>query len=385
MVGAPKVRAVVLSLALTAGLAGCSSDHDKSGPDEDSQPRNSSTPEVRDDFSQRDMVVTARCSPGDSGGALVIVDGWNPQSLKKMAHAEFRLPDTVLTKVERVRPGTALDVLCAPTNLTDSDDILAVRSLFDRDFAKLAVVIQDPQSKATHVGYVDRSGKLTDLTGQEDFGNTPHEDHAAMAPDGSAVWFTSEVDDKDYVARRPLAGDHKVFDQQPVDYVDEYHMFVVGTPGTAVLGDSARLSPDGRRLLADYSVLELSPDRRFIGPDAIDQAPGPSCGETGSSHPIGWIDNDTLLCGSSLSGQRFSTIDLTADAKPSAPILPSNDHENFVLGISPDGQRFAFLSVKETARDYYVSDLKPGSTPTKIEPNGEFANMLDTLFFLDWR
>ncbi|BCJ33800.1 hypothetical protein Athai_13030 [Actinocatenispora thailandica] len=388
MVGSPKVRAVVLSLALTAGLTGCSSGHGTPGPGpgEGSQARSSSTAKGRADFSQRDMVVTARCSTGDSGGTVVTVDGWNPQSLTKKAHAEFRLPDTVLTKVDGVRPGTALEDLCAPTNLTDNDDILAVRSLFDRDFTKLAVVIQDPESKATHVGYVDRSGKLTDLTGQEDFGTTPHEDNAAMAPDGSAVWFTKEVDDKNYVARRALAGDHKVADQQSVEFVGERHVFVVGTPDTAVLGNSARLSPDGRRLLTEGGLLDLSDHRRFIGPDAIEQAPPLYCDKkTRSGGAIGWIDNDTVLCTSGFSGQRFSTLDLTPDAKLSAPILPSNDHKNFVLGISPDGQRFAFLSVKETERHYFVSDLKPGSTPKKIEPSGEFANMLDALFFLDWR
>ncbi|MFC4110358.1 hypothetical protein [Micromonospora zhanjiangensis] len=330
------------------------------------------------------MIVTAGCSAGDGGG-LVTVDGWSARNLTKTAHAEFRLADSVLTRTEGARPGTALGILCAPPNVTDRTDVLAVRSLFDRDFTRLAVVIQDPQTKATHVGYVDRSSKLTDLTGQEDFGNTPHEDNAAMAPDGSAVWFTSVVEHKDQVARRTVDGDHQAVDQQPVETVGERHLFVVGTPGIAVLGNSAQLSPDGKRLLVEDSLLERPTDRPFIGPDAIDKAPAAPCDSAKDGDAIAWIDNDTVLCGSSLSGQRFSTLDLTPNAKAGAPILPSNDHRNFVLGISPDGQQFAFLSVKGTARDYYVADLKPGTTPRKIEPNAEFTSMLGTLFFLDWR
>ncbi|TDO66437.1 hypothetical protein EV651_1042 [Kribbella sp. VKM Ac-2571] len=385
MVNSPKVSAVLLSLGLAASLVACSSGNEQpEAAAEDSRSHGQSSPtlEAGDDFSQGGMVVTAQCSPGDSGGGLVTVDGWNPQTLQKMAHAEFQLPDTVLTKPEKVRPGTALEGLCAPDSRISSGDILAVRSLFDRDFTKLAVVVQDPESMATHVGYVDRSSKLTDLTGPEDFGNTPHEDNAAMAPDGNAVWFTSEVDDTDRIASRAVTGDHKT-DEQPIENVGESHLFVVGTPATAVVGGSARLSPDGKRLLAEGKLLQLPADRRVIGPEMIGQAPSVSCGESGSAAPIRWIDNDTVLCDG--PGGRFSTLDVAPNAKPSAPILPANDHNNYVLGISPDGQRFAFLSVMESERHYYVSDLQPGSVPTKIEPPAEFSKMIGALFVLDWR
>ena len=386
MVISPKVSAVLLSLGLVVSLAACSSGKDRpASVVEAGQSKSSSTPKGDDDFSQGGMVVTAQCAPaGDSGGGTVTVDGWDSQSLQKMAHAEFQLPETVLTKSEKARPGTALEDICAPTNLTDSSDILAVRSLFDRDFTKLAVVIEDPQSKATHIGYVDRSGKLTDLTGEEDFSNTPHEDNAAMAPDGNAVWFTSEVDGDDHIASRSVTGDHKPANEQPIEYVGD-HLFVVGNPGSAVMGDRARLSPDGKCVLVDDKVVELSSDSRVIGKDAIDRAPDAGCMKVGSSsgQAVGWVDDDTVLC--SGPDERFSTLDVTPNATRSAPILPSNDRNNYILGISPDGQKFAFLSVKEEKRDYYVSDVKPGSTPTKVGPPADFAQMLGKLFVLDWR
>lgn len=384
MINSPKASAVLLALGLAVSLVACSSGKDQPDPAAEgakSQGESSSTPKADDDFSQRGMVVTAQCTPaGDSGGGTVTLDGWDAQSLEKKAHAEFQLPDTVLTKSEgKVRPGTALEDLCAPTNLTSSSDILAVRSLFDRDFTKLAVVIQDPKSMATHVGYVDRSGKLTDLTGEEDFGNTPHEDNAAMALDGEAVWFTSDVDGEDHIANRPVDGDHKPVGDQPIEHLSEAHLFVVGTPGTAVASSSARLSPDGRRVLAEGKLLDAEPGG-VIDPNAIEQAKPAPCAESSS---VGWIDDDTVLC--SGPDKRFSTLDLTSNAKEGTPILPSNDRNNYLLAIAPDGQKFAFLSVQEEKRDYYVSDVKPGSTPTKIEPPAEFAQMINKLFVLDWR
>lgn len=386
MVNSPKVSAVLLSLGLVIGLVACSSGNDQPEPAAEaggSKSESSSTPRADDDFSQEGMVVTAQCTPaGDSGGGTVTLDGWAPQGLEKKAHAEFQLPDTVLITSEKVRPGTALEDLCAPTNLTSSNDILAIRSLFDRDFTKLAVVIQDPKSMATHVGYVDRSGKLTDLTGEEDFGNTPHEDNAAMAPDGDAVWFTSDVDGDDHIANRPIGGDHKPVGDQPIEHLSEAHLFVVGSPGTAVASSSARLSPDGKRLLAEEKLLDVKPGG-VIDPNAIEQAKTLSCGESSSGVPVGWIDADTVLC--SGPDKRFSTLDIAPNATAGAPILPSNDRNNYLLAISPDGQKFAFLSVKEEKRDYYVSDVKPGSTPTKVEPPAEFAQMIDKLFVLDWR
>ncbi|WP_460526827.1 hypothetical protein [Flindersiella endophytica] len=373
-------------LALTGGLAACSSDADQADAvPERTQSQSRSKPVARQDFSRRDLLVTAVCTPGNGGGGIVSVDGWSPQNLKKVAHAEFQLPDTVVTKTEEVRPGTAVDDLCSPDGLTDSNDILAVGSLFDQNFTKLAVVIQDPKSMATHVGYVDRSGKLTDLTGQEGFGNTPHEDNAVMAPDGSEVWFTREVDEEERVASRPLAGDHQVVDRQQVESVGESHLFVVGTPATAVLGGGPRISPDGKRLLSGGGVLEIPAGRRVIDEDLVDQATPVSCGEPDAGSAIRWIDNDTVLCGSDLIGQRFSTLDLAPNATPSAPILPGNDHKNFVQVVSPDGKRFLFLSVNENARDHYLSDLEPGSTPKKAEPSGEFSALGVAVFFLDWR
>ncbi|GAA3220883.1 hypothetical protein [Nonomuraea helvata] len=383
MVDTPKAMAALLSLVLTAGLVACSSDGDQRGAGADAGQRSSGAG-ISGDFAQQNMIVTAVCSRGNGSGGVINVDGWNPQSWKHVAHAEFRLPDTAIVDSDKARPNTAVRQLCEPDELpADAADVAAIRSLFDQDFTKMAVVTEDPQTAATHGGYVDRSGKFTDLTGNEDFGNTPHEDNAAFSRDGSAVWFTYEVVDqpgistKNRVSSRALAGDHKVVDQFEVETVGERNLIMVGrTPSRAVLANGAVLSPDGKRILAESRVLDVPAEGQGVGPDLVDKGRYLSCGG------VGWLDNDTVLCS---EDGRFAALDIAAGAQPGAPILPSNDHDNHAMVISPDGQRFAFLSQKGAAINYYLCDTKPGSTPQKIERTGEFSTLGDTAAFIEWR
>ncbi|MGP3961681.1 hypothetical protein ACTWPT_37360 [Nonomuraea sp. 3N208] len=380
MVDTPRATASLLGLVLAASLAACSSDGDQPGVGADAGHRSSETG-TSGDFTQQNMIITAVCSRGNGSGGVVNVDGWNPQSWKHLAHAEFQLPDTAIVEYDRSEPNTAVRQLCEPDELpADAEDVTAIRSLFDQDFTKMAVVTQDPQIAATHVGYVDRAGKFTDLTGNEDFGNTPHEHNAAFSRDGSAVWFTYEVTDqpgistKDRVASRALAGDHKAVDQLEVRTAQE--LIMVGrTPSRAVVASSAFLSPDGKRLLARGYVLDVPAEGQGVSPDLVEKGRYISCGG-------GWLDNDTVLC--SADG-RFAALDIASGAKPGAPILPSNDHDNHAMVISPDGQRFAFLSQKGAAMDYYLCDTKPGSTPQKVERTGEFSALGDTAAFIEWR
>ncbi|MEQ4715849.1 hypothetical protein [Nonomuraea sp. B19D2] len=382
MVDAPKAIATVLSLVLAAGLVACSSDGDQREAEADAGQRSSGTG-ASGDFAQQNMIVTAVCSPGNGSGGVINVDGWNPQSWKHVARAEFQLPDTAIVASDQARPNSAVRKLCEPDELpADAGDVAAIRSLFDQDFTKMAVVTEDPQTEATHVGYVDRAGKFTDLTGNEDFGNTPHEDNAAFSRDGSAVWFTYEVVDqagtstKNRIASRALAGDHKAVDQLEIATVGEQNLIMVGrTPSRAVLTSSAQLSPDGKRLLAEGRVLEVPAEGQAVGPDLVEKGRYLTCDG-------GWLDNDTVLCE---ADDRFAALDIASGAKPGAPILPSNDHQNYGMVISPDSQRFAFLSAKGAAKDYYLCDTKPGSTPKKIERTGEFSTLGDTAAFIEWR
>lgn len=378
MVDRPRATASLLSLVLAASLAGCASAAEERGAGEAAGRRASETA-ISADFTQRDMIITAVCSRGN--GSVVSLDGWHPRSWKHLAHAEFRLPDTAVAEHDSSEPNTAVRRLCEPDELpTDAGDVTVVRSLFDQDFTKMAVVTEDQRTGATHVGYVDRTGKFTDLTGNQDFGNTPHEHNAAFARDGSAVWFTYEVTDepgtstKDRIASRALAGDHKLVDRFEVSTAQNLVM-VRSTPSQAVMANSAFLSPDGRRLLAEGYVLDVPAQAQGVGPDLVEKGRYLAC-------DYGWLDDDTVLCG---ENGRYAALDIAPGAKPGPPILPSNDHRNSAMVISPDGGRFAFLSQKGAALDYYLCDTKPGSTPQKVERTGKFSTLGDTAAFIEWR
>ncbi|MEU0008018.1 hypothetical protein ABZ079_28075 [Streptomyces sp. NPDC006314] len=389
MVGTPKATAVLLSLALAASLAACSPDSDRHGPGADSR-ESSQGSDVSDGFPQRNVMVTAVCSPGNGSGGVVDVDGWNPQSWKHVAHVEFRLPDAAVVESDKARPNTAVRDLCeADKQPADAGDVTAIRSLFDQEFTKMAVVTEDPQTEASHVGYVDRSGRFTDLTGNKDFGDTPHEDNAAFSRDGSEVWFTYDAVGQNgnsatgRVASRALAGDHKTADHLRVETVGERHLVMVGSPSRAVLASDAHLSPDGKRLLSESHVLELSADRRAVGPDLVEKGRFVSCDGGGQ---VGWLGNAAVLCDAENTYEgRFARLDISPEAKPGAPIVPSNDHHNYGMVVSPDGRRFAFLSVNGTVRDYYLCDTTSGSTPKKVQRTGEFSTLGDAAVFIDWR
>jgi hypothetical protein len=272
-----------------------------------------------------------------------------------------------------------------------------VRPIFDQDFTKVAVVIRDPNTKATHTGYVDRSGKLTDLTGSGDgFGPTPHEQNPVFAPDGASVWFKypdPQSTDVAHIAYRSVSGDHKLVDQWRGEDNRLLTLNPVGTPVVGLLADAVHVSPDGRRMAAWANVngkIFDVPARTGRLTDqtarnAVDLLPkGPST----CSDIVGWVDGHTVLCAGENGGTTngvFVTHNVdTPRAPTSAPILPSNDRENFAQIISPDGKQFLFVSQQGGVKDFYISATTPGSTPKKVEQTGDFA-VPDTAIMVDWR
>jgi hypothetical protein len=370
------------------------------------------------DFHQSNIVISLSCTPAAAGaGASIQVDGWDPQSWHRKAHAEFTLPASVLTaQPTDGQPGHTGGVydLCnaGRRELTDSDlygsrvqpadsvIVSRVRPIFDQDFTKIAVVIRDENTKATHVGYVDRSGKLTDLTdltGSADgFGVTPYEQNPVFAPDGSSVWFTyPDPQDQDvtHIASRPLAGDHKLVDQWHGDGNRLLTLSLVGTPVRGLLADAVHVSPDGRRMAAwanvSGAVFDI-PARtgRLTKETAVHPVSLQPKGPTTCSDVIGWTDNHTVLCAggnSASSYDIFVTQDVdTPTAPTSAAILPANDRQNFAQVISPDGKQFVFVSQQGDVKSFYVSATTPGSTPAKVEPSADFT-LPDTAIMVDWR
>ena len=263
-----------------------------------------------------------------------------------------------------------------------------IRSLFDRNFTKMAVVVRDRDSGASHVGYIDRGGQLTDLTSTDTgFGSTPNEQYAVLTPDGADVWFTYRAANRvTKIGSRSVAGDHKLTEQS-ADKVpdDEIPLFLVGNPVRGLVAYNVAISPDGKHYSA--WVPGNNNDDVFAVParTAALTKTTPKVGDNGCAGAVGWLNDDTLLCP---VGYDDNLAPVTVDTPTSAqkrPILPDNNRENTGMVISPDSTQVVFLSAAETEREYWISATQPGATPQRVERTGEFSVLGDTAVFIEWR
>ncbi len=409
------VAAVVLPL-----VAGCGGGHDGSGSDakgaKATAGQRGGTKDVGQGsgaFPGRGVIVTASCSVPTSNPASVTVTGWDPTTWKRTVSRTFTVPaEAVVAEADGV--ASPLVELCAdnfPGVGTSEEGPRAVavtrlRQLFDKDFSRMAVVLIDRETEATGVGYVDASGKLTKLSGEqgEDFGDTPKEENAVFAQDGSAVWFT-ETDSSDHVrmASRSVTGDHAVTEQAGGDggYMDGAGLALAGDPVRGVFGKEVRISPDGRRATAfitwqGYNVVDV-PQRGALlkaGDVKADRMPFDA-----DCHPNGWVDDKTVLCAPRLGKAKdpkrknsfwtldASRLDGTADLPKGAlgdPIIPATDRKNTVRAISQDGKQMIFASLQGTRLEYFVSAITPGATPKKITAGGA-DRALSVGDVLEWR
>jgi hypothetical protein len=349
------------------------------------------------EFRDRNLVVTAACAPGADGGWTVFVDGWDPESWTRESKAEFPVPAGVLATEQqaeaapRVRSGLA--ALCTPDprgplsrSTRDGEggaaSVRLARSLFDRDFTKMAVVIPDRNSGASHVGYVDRKGSLTDLTAaQTGFGATPTEQWAVLSPDGADVWFTYRADGGWQVGSRPTNGDHQLTRRSATE-VPDLPLFLVGNPARALVAYNVVVSPDGRRY-SGWVPADNNDDDVFAVPSATAALTGATskAADGGCAGAVGWLDDDTLLCPIGVDDNLAAVaVDSTAGAERQ-PILPDNDRDNIGMVISPDGGHVVFLSVAGTERAYWITATRPGATPKKIE----IAGLSGSAVFVEWR
>jgi hypothetical protein len=347
-------------------------------------------------FRQRNLVVTAECVLGGRFGA-VEVTGWDPQTWKRLAQATFALPSSAVFSGADSSPAmTPLIDLCrqhagSEDAVYDSDRlewaVPRVRALFDRDFTKMAVVLHGSGGDEARVGVVDRQGGLTDLTGGEgSLGDTPHEENAVMAPDGSAVWFTYTTSaGKHRIGSRPVGGGHTLTDQGPATSTN-LPLVMVGTPPRGVQADMVHVSPDGRRMAAwahgvDQNLFDVPATSTALTAGTAEHAQTvDQCSEV-----VGWTGPQTLLCADETSHQ-FVTVGTGPDAARSAALLPANDKENEGEVISPDGRRFIFDSHRPDDpfggfMGFYIGGTTPGTPSQKLTAEALNGQTL----FLEWR
>lgn len=347
------------------------------------------------DFRKKDLIITARCMPAVDGAGSVRVDGFDPRTWKHQAHVSFPLPDAVFTRNpehEGGVPETPLRVLCeaveaadgGPFDRIESMDISGIRSLFDQDFTKMAVVTYDEQTGASHVGYVDRSGELTDLTDEEEFGVTPAEENAVLTPDGQTLWYTSYNDESNEfrVLSRDVAGGDEPVEHWKNDW-SEGGPIILGTSGQVALSSSgASISPDGRHILIESQIVTNPAKPGLVDPDVLESAPSTPCAD---SYPVGWVDNRTLFC----DAKDFAVVDLEAPSPATAselpPILPENDKGNEPLLLAPDGEQLIFLARRGESAAHYVTATEPGSAPKELPSTGPLADLDYATAFIEWR
>ncbi|MGW3989730.1 hypothetical protein [Streptomyces sp. NPDC004830] len=406
--------------ALLPLVAGCGGGHDDSGPRVNGteatagqQGGSENAGKGKGAFPDRGVIITALCSVPASKPASVTVTGWDPTTWERTVSRTFTVPaEAVVAEADDV--ASPLVELCADNfpDVGTSDDgprtlpATRLRQLFDEDFSRMAVVLIDRQTEATGVGYVDTSGKLTKLSAEQgdDFGDTPREENAVFARNGTALWFT-ETDSSDHVriASRSVTGDHAVIQQAggEGEYMDGAGLALAGDPARGLFGKEVRISPDGRRATAfitwqGYNVVD-TPQRSALlkakGVKAASIPVGADC------HPNGWVDDKTVLCGprngeakdpkrkNSFWTLDVSRLDGTADLVKGAlggPIIPATDRKNTVRAIAPDGKQMIFASLQGTRLDYYASPIAPGATPKKITAEGA-DRALSAGDVLEWR
>ncbi|MEU3890676.1 hypothetical protein [Streptomyces sp. NPDC029041] len=364
-------------------------------------------------FPDSGVIVTASCSVPASKPAVVTVTGWDPETWERTLSRDFTVPaEAVVAEADDV--ASPLVELCAdnfPGVGSSEDGPRAVaptrlRQLFDRDFSRMAVVLIDRETEATGVGYVDTSGKLTRLSGEqgEDFGDTPKEENAVFAQDGSAVWFTeTDSSDRVRIASRAVAGDHAVTERAAGDgaYMDGAGLALAGDPARGLFGKEVRTSPDGRRATAfitwqGYNVVDVPQRSALLKAEGVKATGIPSGADCS---PYGWVDDRTVLCGPRLEKvedpkrkNSFWTLDAsrldgTADLPKGAlggPIIPATDRKNTVRAISHNGKQMIFASLQGTRLEFFVSAIAPGATPKKITAGGA-DRALSVGDVLEWR
>jgi hypothetical protein len=404
-------------------VVGCGGGRDDTGPDAKGtqapagqQGGSKSADKGSGDFPDKGVIVTASCSVPASNPASVTVTGWDPTTWKRTVSRTFTVPaEAVVAEADDV--ASPLVELCAdnfPGVGASEEGPRAVaatrlRQLFDEDFSRMAVVLIDRETEATGVGFVDTSGKLTKLSGEQsaDFGDTPREENAVFAQDGSAVWFTeTDSSDRVRIASRSVSGDHAATEQGSGDgrYMDGAGLALAGDPVRGLFGKEVRISPDGRKATAfitwkGYSVADVPQRSALLKAEGVKAARTPFDADC---HPYGWVDDRTVLCGPRLGDTEdperrnsfwtldTSRLDGTADLPKGAkgalgdPIIPATDRKNTVRAISADGKQLIFASLQGTRLEFFISATAPGATPKKIVAGGA-DRALRVGDVLEWR
>ncbi|MFE3249133.1 hypothetical protein [Streptomyces sp. NPDC059209] len=404
-------RGLAITMMLFAHLTACGGSGN-SGDTGDRQSRNGDGDQKSKTtaFPDEGVIVTASCSVPAGDQARVTVTGWNAETWEQTALRTFSIPAESVDDSGYFTHISASPLADLCSNAFDDPGVTddgphsipesSLRQLFDKGYTRMAVVLMDRETEVTRVGYVDTSGKVSELSseGGEDFTDAPSEENAVFSEDGSAVWFTERdlSESTERIASRSLSGDQARTEKGGGGLINRNTRLVLAdNPTRGVIGEDVRISPDGRKALAKidgYHIVDLPQRSTVLTP-----------GMNGSyiSNDIdcfGWVDEVRVLCGPdgstdeperqnsfwTLNTSGLAGVDEVPDSAMGEPIIPATDRENTVQAISPDGKQMIFASLQGTRLTYYLSSTAPGASPKKIsEPSAKEA--LSDGHVLEWR
>lgn len=316
-------------------------------------------------FTRKGTVITATCLMG-ARYAGVSVQAWNPERWKLLDERSFAIPpDAVFTNSAGVTAvNSPLVDLCrqiaddpSPYR-TDALEhrVPRIRALFDLGFTRMAVVLRDPGSKATHASFVESDGTWDDIVHLSD-ATSDDEQNAAMSPDGSSVWFTyTAPSGEQRIGSRAVEGDHHLSDEGPAAGHD-LPLTVLGKPPRAIQADMVWVSPNGRRLTAKVPKVFGSV---FDTPDSSVPLAGKSARNatlvSDCLGVVGWIGDTRVLCRAS-SGS-FQVMDAHSGRAVGDPVGVVGPYDGTVAEgalVSADGKKF-IASVHLPNDPYWLGD-----------------------------
>lgn len=350
-------------------------------------------------FTREGTVVTATCLMG-ARYASVSVEAWDAREWTPLAERSFALPtNAAFSNYPGAKPvNSALIDLCrqsadnpSPYGVDALEQVTPrVRALFDLGFTRMAVVLRDPRSDATHAGFVedrdveDEFVRLSDATSAD-------EQNAVMAPDGRSVWFTYTTSSGEArIGSRAAHGDHRLSDEGPAAGHD-LPLAVSGKPPLAVQADMVRVSPQGGRVTARAP--------KVFG--TVFDAPRASAHLTGKSARnatlvrdcvgiVGWIDDTRVLCRTASGAfRRMDTRSGRAVGGAVDVVGPNDGMAAEGMLVSPDGTQFV-VSVHLPNDPYALFIQGPDLRVVPTTPGGETARLSHNrlsvnTFFLEWR
>jgi hypothetical protein len=253
------------------------------------------------------------------------------------------------------------------------------RQLFDSDYQRLAVTLQDPASNGQHTGFIDGAGKIHDLTGPQSgsFSSTvPHDDHAAFDRVTGEVWFTSTDSSGALRAYSRSAQTDVLADRGSLP--NAYGLALAQGHARAtnfeLAGPTWAMNPSGTALEED----SIDPFGHSLKLQVLSGATWQHVGIALSDQQydiqaFDWIDDHTLLCKAEVAGatgnNNFVLVTLGSDyrtANISPLILPPNERTDTPLALSPDRHELLFKGAQGNIETFYRVALTPGATPQQL-------------------